>query len=547
MARREPNETGPAHGARPSARRSSAWTWSSLRFGLPRPSDLLLRAIGSSYRTFLWAFQRLSPSYLERASRKRALRARAHALATVPAYRRHVLEHGAPDALGPETDKESYVKRHPVEARCVRGILPLEGTRIDESSGSTGTPFDWVRSTRELLQSRRFISFFARYSFGAAPRITINAFTMGAWATGHNMGLALQGTGIVKDTGPDVEKILHTLEFFGTGYRYLIMGYPPFLKHLIDTAERRGFPLPSYRLDGLVGGEGMSEGLRDYLLRRFLKVYSGYGATDLEIGLAGETPLSVAIRRLALRDEKARRALFGEDSRLPMLFQYNPMMHHVEVNERRELVVTITRLSILSPRIRYNVHDEGGIARYDRMAERLAALGHDVDTLLGADAKAPRLELPFLWVYGRSDSTLSVMGANIYPEDVEACLYAIPELARVTRSYCLSLAEAESGEVRPCFSFETDEPFTAGRELTQRILDELIGLNADFREAWKEHPAVLVPEIRLYGNGEGPFSRDAARIKQVRVVGGSRAPTPTRRHRAPGGSPASPEGGTSLP
>jgi hypothetical protein len=91
---------------------------------------------------------------------------------------------------------------------------------------------------------------------------------------------------------------VRALSFFGPGYPYLILGYPPFVKQLIDVAEARNFPLHEYRLNALVGGEGMSEDLRDYLLRRFQKVYSGYGATDLEIGLAGETPLSVALRRL---------------------------------------------------------------------------------------------------------------------------------------------------------------------------------------------------------------------------------------------------------
>jgi len=501
-----------------AVRRIAGPAWRRLRFGVPRPTDLLLRLLGSSYGTFVWGFTRLTPSWLERASRRRARRALAHALATVPAYRCHARARGAAGEI-PETDKESYVKRYPVEARCVGGVLPFDGTRIDESSGSTGTPFDWVRSIRELLQSRRNISYFTRYSFGSTPRITINGFTMGAWATGHNMGLALQGNGIVKDTGPDVQKILHTLQFFGPRYHYLITGYPPFLKHLCDVAERQGFPLGDYRLDALVGGEGMGEGLRDYLLGRFRKVFSGYGATDLEIGIAGETPVSVAIRRLAHREPRVRRALFGDDARLPMLFQYNPMMHHVEVNERRELIVTVTRLSILSPRIRYNVHDEGGIARHDRMAERLASLGYDLEALPGAERAGRPLRLPFLWVFGRSDSTVSVMGANIYPEDVEECLYATPDLARRTRSYCLSLAEGEDGAVRPCFSFEVEDPDASGQDYTQAILERLVALNADFREAYREHPAALVPEIRLYPVGAGPFARDRDRIKQVRVVG----------------------------
>ena len=165
------------------------------------------------------------------------------------------------------------------------------------------------------------------------------------------MGIALQRNSIVKNTGPDIGKIFNTLEFFGPKYRYLICGYPPFLKHIIDVARERQFPLEEYRPMALLGGEGNSEGLREYLLRCFKPVYSGYGATDIEIGLAGETPISLLIRREARQSERLRKVIFGDDSRLPMVFQYNPMMHHIEVNEKGEMMFTITRLNVLSPRI----------------------------------------------------------------------------------------------------------------------------------------------------------------------------------------------------
>ena len=335
---------------------------------------------------------------------------------------------------------------------------------IDESSGSTGTPYNWVRSRQERRESQQFISYFANYCYGRGPRIIINAFSMGAWATGLNMGQAMESNGVVKNTGPDLIKIFSTLRFFGPRYPYLILGYPPFLKHLIDAGEQEGFPFAEYRLDALVGGEGMSEGLRDYLLRHFRSVYSGYGATDLEIGIAGETPFAVAIRRLAWREPKVKAALFGPDSRLPMLFQYNPLMHHVEVNGNRELLFTITRRSLLSPRIRYNVHDEGGVARFDELEAQLRGLGYDVRSLAPAGNRL--LRLPFLWVYGRSDTTISVMGANIYPEDLEQCLYAVPALARITRSFCLSLSE-QAAQVRPCFLFAVDAEPT--EELKQQF------------------------------------------------------------------------------
>jgi phenylacetate-CoA ligase len=85
------------------------------------------------------------------------------------------------------------------------------------------------------------------------------------------MGIALQRNGIVKNTGPDIGKILHTMQFFGSGHDYLITGYPPFRKQLYDYARENKFPWEEYNISALVGGEGMSEGLRDYLLPGFKK------------------------------------------------------------------------------------------------------------------------------------------------------------------------------------------------------------------------------------------------------------------------------------
>jgi phenylacetate-CoA ligase len=488
-----------------------------LRLLLLRPRDFLLQLLCWRYETFLWGFSRMSPGFLEQSGCLRARRAFFRAAKLVPAYARHLGQANATPVAIPETDKANYIKVHSTEARCCAGSLPLKKTMIDESSGSTGTPYNWVRSKQERLESQRFISYFASYCYGTEPCITINAFSMGAWATGINMGQAMEHNGVVKNTGPDLDKILSTLRFFGPKYPYLIVGYPPFLKHFIDVAEQDGFPFEQYRLNALVGGEGMSEGLRDYLLKRFQKVYSGYGATDLEIGIAGETPVAVAIRRLAWRDPRVRVALFGSDSRLPMLFQYNPLMHHIEVNDNRELLFTITRGSVLSPRIRYNVHDEGGVARFDEIEARLRDLGYTLRDLVPEAARLIRF--PFLWIYGRRDSTISVMGANIYPEDLEQCLYAEPALARITNSFCLSLSE-QAASVRPCFLFEvTAEPTEElKQQFARTMVSRLEQLNADFREALHEYAETLQPEVKLYRVGEGPFAVDTGRIKQVRLL-----------------------------
>ncbi|HEX2754456.1 MAG TPA: hypothetical protein VHM48_03275, partial [Candidatus Limnocylindrales bacterium] len=317
------------------------------------PLDMTFRTVGLRYGWLKALFNATPAPLLRGIGRLRAERAAWRATRSVPAYGRFLAESGVNVAslfplgvLGhlPETDKASYVDRYGLLERCVGGAVPYPGTTIDESSGSTGTPYNWIRSRREREVAHRNIGFFARYAFGTAPLVTINAFSMGAWAAGFNMSLGMLRHGIVKSVGPDVDKIFSTLALLGPTYRFLISGYPPFLKHLLDEGERRGFPWADYELHALVGGEGMTEGLRDVLLGRFVSVYSGYGATDIEIGMAGESPVSIAVRRLARARPDIARALFGTDSRLPMVFQYNPLIHFMEVNNLGEVICTVSRL-----------------------------------------------------------------------------------------------------------------------------------------------------------------------------------------------------------
>jgi phenylacetate-CoA ligase len=504
------------------------------------PLDATFRTVGLRYGWLKTLFERTPAPILAGLGQLRAERAAWRASRQVPAYRRFLQDAGVhADGLFPlgilerlpETDKRTYVDRFGLLDRCVAGAVPYPGTTIDESSGSTGTPYNWIRGRREREVAHRNIGFFARYTFGTEPLVTINAFSMGAWAAGFNMSLGMMRHGIVKSTGPDLDKILSTLDYLGRGYRFLISGYPPFLKHLLDEGDRRGFPWADYRMHALVGGEGMTEELRDLLLARFGSVYSGYGATDIEIGMAGESPVSVAIRRLARARPDVREALFGHDSRLPMVFQYNPLIHFLERNADNEIVCTVSRLDLLAPRIRYNVHDEGGLVDYGTAAKILARFGFDIATLdVAPETAGPRgplpwvtpIPLPFVWIHGRRDATISVMGANIYPEDIETIVYRDLDLVPRLHSFLLSVAVDESGTPRPSVALELtnlDGVDDAWRERTaDRLHDGLAALNIDYRTSVAEFPAAMRPIVETHGRGEGPFAADAARIKQRRII-----------------------------
>jgi phenylacetate-CoA ligase len=527
-------------GIRVVARHAGAWLIGLGRGAWLFPLDVIFKTVGLRYDWLTLLFKRTPPRLLAGLGQLRAERASWRAAKRVPAYR-DFLEQAAVDPddlfpfgiLGrlPETDKRNYIDRYGLMERCVGGGVPYPGTTIDESSGSTGTPYNWIRGRREREVAHRNISFFARYAFGEGPLVTLNAFSMGAWAAGMNMSLGMTRHGIVKSIGPDIDKLLSTLTYLGPSYRFLISGYPPFLKHLLDEGARRGFPWDRYEVHGLVGGEGMTEELRDVLLERFRSVYSGYGATDIEIGMAAESPVSVALRRLARRRPDVREALFGDDPRLPMVFQYNPLIHFLEVNELGEIICTVSRLDLLSPRIRYNVHDEGGLLGFATARERLAAFGFDIERLGERDETAgPRgplpwsrpIPLPFLWVNGRRDATISVMGANIYPEDIETVVYRDPTLVPRLHSFLLSTVDDERGVPRPMVALEladmagVDDRWRA--TMADQLRDGLTGLNIDYRSSIAEFPDAMQPIVATYGLGEGPFAADAKRIKQRRII-----------------------------
>jgi phenylacetate-CoA ligase len=373
-------------------------------------ADMLQGGLLKNYAIFAFIARHAPQKWGAEACCYRAFKEFCVAYKHVPAYRCFLRQNNWSTKLTdanevfktlPITDKPNYILSYSTEERCLNGKFLQKGVVIDESSGSTGIPYNWVRSQREREMVKNLIGVYLRYCYGDKKYIILNTFSMGAWATGFNMALAAQALGVVKSTGPDVDKIFNTLSFFGNKYPYILNGYPPFLKYLFDEGEKRGFNWSDYTIHALVGGEGMSEGLRDYLLRHAKTVYSGYGASDLEIGIGGENPLTVIIRKLCFQDAALRRTLFGEDHRLPMLFQYNPLDHFIEII-KNEIVVTISKPWTLSPRIRYNIKDEGGMITFDDMRAKLKL--HNIDILeLERKCNYPRWYVPFLFVFGRKD------------------------------------------------------------------------------------------------------------------------------------------------
>ncbi len=492
---------------------------------LGRAVAALSRLIGRHPAGWRWVARRHHPA-LDTLAAAHAQAVCVRAARQVPAYRAFLRARSAGVRRRltdfPETDKLGYVVAHAAAARGGRGRWPTRGGVGDEAAGSAGRPFNWPRGDRELRAVHRDIVGYTGLVFPMRRPFVINAYSMGAWATGTTTGAAMARIAVVKNTGPDLGKIVDTLREFGPDFDYLVTAYPPFLKHLRDRLDAEEFPWSRYRIHASCGGEGMTEALRDYLEQRFALVRSAYGASDLTIGIGAETRFTVWLRRRLQNDRALRAELLGTDEqRLPMVFQYNPFATYLETNEHRELICTVTG-DVLQPRLRYNIGDEALLVPYRRIVE----LAH-ADPVRRAEFRtavsAERMTLPVLLLFGRRDSTVSYLGANLYPQDVEYGLYTgNPYAAEISR-FCLALVEDAALETRPVIHIELRRSLPASQRealaaaCRSGVRRHLTSVSRDFAQSLLEDPTAGDLRVELHEPGSGPFVGDQ-KIKNVYLV-----------------------------
>jgi len=447
-------------------------------------------------------------------SRKRAAAVFWNARRHVPAYRAFLREQGAEHVRSfaevPITSKDNYIRKYPLESLCQGGRLPERGAVIDESSGSSGTASNWVRGEGERYAVRRLIQFSARAAFGAEKFILLNSFALGPWATGMNVSMALVDRCVLKSIGPDAKKLGNTLRLLGPGYRYVITGYPPFLKAFVETED---IDWKKYDICAVVGGEGMSEPLRAVLNRYFKKTISSFGASDLEINLATENDYTIALRRAASTNSRLARELFGSDT-LPMVFQFDPLNVLIENGPEQNLLFTLNRKENVSPRVRYDLRDRGLVRSVAEVSELLAAHGERLEH------SGPRLELPLLFHFGRHEHAVAFYGCKITPEDLQNAFLRIPELAGNISEFALHPFEDEQANKRLEFWFELKAGVVApeSADLAPRIHAELSAVNQDFRESLRMAPLERRPALRFFEANQSPMSGQDPRIKKRYII-----------------------------
>jgi phenylacetate-CoA ligase len=402
--------------------------------------------------------------------------------------------HAAADfAKLPLLTKDNYVRRFPLEALVEGGDL----TACDffaVSSGSTGEPTLWPRGLHHEFPIAVRFEQVLRDNFRAHERRTLAVvcFALGSWVGGMYTTSCLRWIAakgyplLIVTPGNKIDEILRVVKRLAPDFEQTVLfGYPPFLKEVVDAGRLDKIAWDKFNVRLVTAGEVFSETWRDLVLERLDQdeglnsIASLYGTADAGV-LGNETPLSVAIRRFLSEKPEAAKALFGEE-RLPTLCQYDPTSRYFEVVEGGTLAFSGDNGA---PLIRYHIADRGGIYSFEAMRAKLADYQFDAETAVAQAGVGRARRLPFVYVFGRANFTLSFFGANIFPETISLALEKSSLSRWTTGKFVMEVKEGLAD--RPRFTVAIELADKEGADPTRidlaerEILDTLLAHNSEY-------------------------------------------------------------------
>ena len=163
---------------------------------------------------------------------------------------------------------------------------------------------------------------------------------------------------------------------------------------------------------------------------------------------------------------------------------------------------------------------------FSGVVERLRSCGLDADNLFHANGVGPEhvWRLPFLSCFGRTDGTVSVNAANVYPLSLQAVFATCPQVSH----FKLAVEEDSLHRTRFMVYVEWRNGMPDKEEETQlkhmlhdQVIEALLGSNPEYRQAVAEDPVTADPQIVIVRAKSGPFAADAGRRKRSYVHKGS--------------------------
>jgi len=406
-------------------------------------------------------------------------------------------------------NKDNYLRSYPLEKLCLAGSLANQSLVLTSTSGSTGTPFYFPRNGMLDAQSSIYHQMFLK-----TTRLDINkstlvlvCFGMGVWIGGV---ITYQAFKTISERGypltiltPGVNKreIFEAMRNIAPKYDQVILcGYPPFMKDVIDEAKENGINWKDHNVRLIFAAESFSEKFRDYIAKKtglkdiYRDAMNIYGSADLGT-MAEETPVSILIRRLALKNKNLYKKLF-QDNRLPTFAQFHPDFINFECTDGN---IYCTGDNIL-PLIRYEIGDNGSVLDFSAVEKIFRSEGLD----LRREIRKRRLEdtvteLPFVSIYERTDFSTKLYGAIIYPEYVKAGLQNEDLEKYITSKFTMFTKTDEKQDEYLEINIElkpgTTESDWLVREVALSIINSLMGRSAEYKNNADMMPGRVEPKI----------------------------------------------------
>lgn len=431
----------------------------------------------------------------------------------------------------PTIDKDNYLRAYPLDALCWDGQLASQRWVISSTSGSTGEPFYFPRTDLQDEVYALTAELYLRENFQIHEKSTlyIDAFAMGPWIGGlftyeavHQV--AQKGYAIsLTTTGINKAEVINNVRRLGDQFDQVIIGcYPPMLRDIIDLGESEGLDWARYNLGIVFSAEGFSEAFRDYIAEHgklsniLTSTLNHYGSVDIGT-MSHETPLAIMARRQAIDDPKLFGQLFSEANKQPTFTQFLPELFYFEADEKRVICSSYAGL----PLVRYDLKDNGGVLS---LAEVKAAyhqtgknLNHELET---AGIAETVWNLPFVYLYERSDFSVVLVGGVIYPGQVHKALFSSPLPASLTGKFTLEVSYDNDLSSQLVVHIELKSRVEAKPKLAEQIqkaiVDTLLRENTEYASNYAQYGEKISPVIKLYPYGDAEHFSGQGKQKWVK-------------------------------
>ncbi len=478
-------------------------------------------------------------SFWSRMGEQRALKLFHMAAKRVPAYKHFLRMHRVnPDRIKtirdfahvPITDKKNYIQQYPLADRSWDGTLRNQKIAAI-SSGTTGEPTFWLRGDFQEFEQGIVHELLYRYLFDIEKYRTllVIGFPMGIYVSGvatafPSFLVATKGYPLtIASVGNSKNQILRTVKHLQKDYEQIILaGHPFFIKDVIEAGRTAGIMWSRKKMRVMFCSEEFSEHWRSYVaectgIKQDLKsLINVYGSSDLLL-IGYETPISIFCRMLAEDNPLFRRRLFDEEAATaPQLFQYNPLLRHIEAENGELLFTSASGI----PLIRFNIHDAGKVMPYRDIADALdEALAGWKQKLHNQSNGAPVWRLPFVVLRGRNDQTVIFYAVNIYPDHIRIALDHDPFFGKITGKFTLRKCNTKRMDAYLEVHIELRGGIKQNAGLVERIRNHLVRrlkeVNIEYADASARLDKDLRPRVRLWPYQHPKYFRPGTKPRYI--------------------------------